>query len=169
MKLTHIQVRRIVRKPYFSTKSPSTSASLRQREVRVWPVGIVPCPAPFCLRFKMMDPGFVCFNNPDRKASPIVRTPLNIWDHGWCARWVNRSLTIEHKIDRKADSSELLVRFEAEGGAFFSRIVTAGETWPITLKRRQKEQDKKWYRQGIHALVSRWRKAVQVDGDFVEK
>jgi hypothetical protein len=31
------------------------------------------------------------------------------------------------------------------------------------------EQDKEWYRQGIHVLVSRWRKAVEVDGDFVEK
>jgi hypothetical protein len=30
-------------------------------------------------------------------------------------------------------------------------------------------QDKSWYRQGIHALVPRWRKAVQVDGDYVEK
>jgi hypothetical protein len=31
------------------------------------------------------------------------------------------------------------------------------------------EQDKKWYRQDTHALVSRWRKAVEVDGDLVEK
>jgi hypothetical protein len=31
------------------------------------------------------------------------------------------------------------------------------------------EQDKEWYRQGIHALVSRWRKDVEVGGDFVEK
>jgi hypothetical protein len=30
-------------------------------------------------------------------------------------------------------------------------------------------QDKIWYRQGIHALVPRWRKAVQADGDYVEK
>jgi hypothetical protein len=30
-------------------------------------------------------------------------------------------------------------------------------------------QDKSWYWQGIHALVPRWRKAVQVDGDYVEK
>jgi hypothetical protein len=28
--------------------------------------------------------------------------------------------------------------------------------------------DKSWYREGIHALVPRWRKAVQVDGDYVE-
>jgi transposase len=30
-------------------------------------------------------------------------------------------------------------------------------------------QDKSWYLQGIHALVPRWHKAVQVDGDYVEK
>jgi hypothetical protein len=26
-----------------------------------------------------------------------------------------------------------------------------------------------WYREGMHVLVSRWRKAVDVDGDYVEK
>jgi histone-lysine N-methyltransferase SETMAR len=30
-------------------------------------------------------------------------------------------------------------------------------------------QDKSWYWQGIHELVPRWRMAVQVDGDYVEK
>jgi hypothetical protein len=32
-----------------------------------------------------------------------------------------------------------------------------------------RRQDKSWYKQGIHALVPHWRKAVQVDGDCVEK
>jgi len=32
MKITHTQVRRFVSEPYFSTKSPSTSTALRQRE-----------------------------------------------------------------------------------------------------------------------------------------
>jgi hypothetical protein len=31
------------------------------------------------------------------------------------------------------------------------------------------EQDKEWYRQGIHVLVFHWLKAVEVVGDFVEK
>jgi len=26
-----------------------------------------------------------------------------------------------------------------------------------------------WYREAVHALVSRWRTAVDVDGDYVEK
>ena len=28
-----------------------------------------------------------------------------------------------------------------------------------------REQETSWYREGMHALVSRWRKAVNVDGD----
>jgi histone-lysine N-methyltransferase SETMAR len=30
-------------------------------------------------------------------------------------------------------------------------------------------QDKSWYQKGIHALVPRWHKTIQVDGDYVEK
>ena len=30
------------------------------------------------------------------------------------------------------------------------------------------EQEMSWYREGMHALVSRWRKAVDVDGDYVK-
>jgi 23S rRNA maturation mini-RNase III len=31
------------------------------------------------------------------------------------------------------------------------------------------EQERSWYREGMNALVSRWRKAVDVDGDYVKK
>jgi hypothetical protein len=31
------------------------------------------------------------------------------------------------------------------------------------------EQETSWYREGTRALVSRWRKAVGLDGDYVEK
>jgi len=31
------------------------------------------------------------------------------------------------------------------------------------------EQETSWYRESMHALVSRWRKAVDVDGDYVGK
>lgn len=41
-------------------------------------------------------------------------------------------------------------------------VINAAKKW-------LREQDKMWYRSGIHALVSRWRKAVKVDGDYVEK
>jgi histone-lysine N-methyltransferase SETMAR len=32
-----------------------------------------------------------------------------------------------------------------------------------------REQEMSWYREGLHALVSRWRKAVDFDGAYVEK
>jgi hypothetical protein len=37
------------------------------------------------------------------------------------------------------------------------------------LKKWLRVQDLDWYKMGIHALVSRWCKAFEVDGDYVEK
>jgi hypothetical protein len=31
------------------------------------------------------------------------------------------------------------------------------------------EQETNWYREGMHTLVSRWCKAIDVDGEYVEK
>jgi len=41
-------------------------------------------------------------------------------------------------------------------------VIRAVRTW-------LHEQETSWYREGMHALVSRWRKAVDVHGDYVEK
>jgi hypothetical protein len=41
-------------------------------------------------------------------------------------------------------------------------VISAVRTW-------LHEQDKEWYRQGIHALVSHWRKAVEMDGNCGKK
>jgi len=41
-------------------------------------------------------------------------------------------------------------------------VIRAVRTW-------LREQEMSWYREGMHALVSRWRKAIDVDGDYVEK
>jgi len=41
-------------------------------------------------------------------------------------------------------------------------VIPAVRTW-------LREQERSWYREGIHALASRWRKAVDLDGDYVEK
>ena len=30
-----------------------------------------------------------------------------------------------------------------------------------------REQETSWYREGMHALVSRWRKAIDVHGDYL--
>jgi hypothetical protein len=51
-------------KPYFSKKSPPTSTALRQWQMRVCPVGTIPCPAPIRLWFKMIVPGFIYCNIP---------------------------------------------------------------------------------------------------------
>jgi hypothetical protein len=32
-----------------------------------------------------------------------------------------------------------------------------------------REQEMSWYREGMHALVLHWLKAVAIDGDYVEK
>jgi hypothetical protein len=65
----------------------------------------------------------------DKKASPIWHSAWNIRVRGWCARWVSQSLTIGHKNDRRASSSELLAHCDAEGEARLSQRVTAVETW----------------------------------------
>jgi len=41
-------------------------------------------------------------------------------------------------------------------------VIRAVRTW-------LPEQETSWYREGMHALVSRWRKSVDVHGDYVEK
>ena len=41
-------------------------------------------------------------------------------------------------------------------------VIRAVRTW-------LREQETSWYSEGMHTLVSRWRKAVDVYGDYVEK
>jgi len=41
-------------------------------------------------------------------------------------------------------------------------VIRAVRTW-------LREQETSWYREGMHALVSHWRKTVDVGGDYVEK
>jgi len=48
-------------------------------------------------------------------------------------------------------------RFEDDEG-----VIRALRTWLL-------EQETNWYKEGMQALVSRWRKAVDVDVDYVEK
>jgi hypothetical protein len=55
----------------------------------------------------------------------------------------------------------LLASFEAERQAFLSRIVTAHETWVHHFEPETKKDKDGTDR----AIVSRWCKAVQVDGD----
>jgi hypothetical protein len=41
-------------------------------------------------------------------------------------------------------------------------VIRAVRTW-------LREQETSWYREGMHAHVSRWRKAVDLEGDYVKK
>jgi len=41
-------------------------------------------------------------------------------------------------------------------------VIRAVRTW-------LRERESRWYREGMHALVLRWRKAVDIDGDYMEK
>jgi histone-lysine N-methyltransferase SETMAR len=41
-------------------------------------------------------------------------------------------------------------------------VIRAVRTW-------LREQETSWYREGTHALVLYWRKAIDLDGDYVEK
>jgi hypothetical protein len=61
-----------------------------------------------------------------------------------CARWVPRSLTTEHRRQRKAICSELLERFDAEGEAFLSRIIIGDETWAHHYEPETKRQSMEW-------------------------
>jgi hypothetical protein len=37
------------------------------------------------------------------------------------------------------------------------------------VKRWLRKRPAKWYREGIHAVTSRWHKAIDSEGDYVEK
>jgi hypothetical protein len=54
------------------------------------------------------------------------------------------------------------------GGRFIPNCCSRWNLCSLFLTRHRKKQDNEWYQQGMHALVSCWRKAVEVDGDHVE-
>jgi hypothetical protein len=62
-----------------------------------------------------------------------------------CARRVPRSLTEEHKEQRKIICSELLARYEAEGDDFLSTIITGNETWIHHFEPETKSQSMEWH------------------------
>ena len=47
-------------------------------------------------------------------------------------------------------------------GLKMTSVIHAVRTW-------LREQETSWYREGMHALLLRWCKALDVDGDYVEK
>jgi hypothetical protein len=56
------------------------------------------------------------------------------------------------------------------GEAFLSRVVTADETWVHHFELETERSGQEEVPTGhARTLVYRWRKAVEVNGDFVEK
>ena len=41
--------------------------------------------------------------------------------------------------------------------------------WLTSVRQWFRRQDLAFYRAGIHALVKRWTKKVEIDGDYIEK
>jgi histone-lysine N-methyltransferase SETMAR len=70
-----------------------------------------------------------------------------------CARWVPRSLTEEHKEQRKIICLELLACYEAEDDDFLSTIVMGNETWIDHFEPETKFQSMEWYH-----TTSPWKK-----------
>jgi hypothetical protein len=66
-------------------------------------------------------------------------------------------LEVVQSIGAPSDAGFRELRLEDE-----ESVIRALRTW-------LRERETSWYREGMHALVARWRKAVDVDGDYVEK
>jgi hypothetical protein len=163
MKIAHIQVRMFVSKPNFFTNSQSTSTAFGQREISA----CMPCryhslSCSFLSPAQNDGPRFHLLYQSGIKWPPPSRSHLGISEIVDDAR--NGFLGVSQSNTKPIEKPfffELLVRFEAEGVAFYP-----GSLSPSYWTGDTTEQDKEWYRQGMHALVSRWRKTVEVDGDW---
>lgn len=64
--------------------------------------------------------------------------------HKFCARWIPKLLTDEHKIKRMSSAIDFLSRYDAEGEEFLNRIVTGDETWVAYVNVETKQQSMQW-------------------------
>jgi len=62
-----------------------------------------------------------------------------------CALWVPHLLTEDHKVQRKAITSEMLLRYRDEGDAFLLSIVTDDESWFHHFDPETKRQIMEWH------------------------
>ena len=69
-------------------------------------------------------------------------------------------------VDRCITSWQLAVQLSVSNGAGqglkMTSVICAVTTW-------LRQQQMSWYTEGMHALVSCWHKAIDIDGDYVEK
>lgn len=61
-----------------------------------------------------------------------------------CARWVPHNLTEQQRLKRQASALDFLTRYNEEGDAFLSRIVTGDETWVCHVTPESKLQSMEW-------------------------
>uniref|UniRef100_A0A670YBV0 Mos1 transposase HTH domain-containing protein n=1 Tax=Pseudonaja textilis TaxID=8673 RepID=A0A670YBV0_PSETE len=64
--------------------------------------------------------------------------------HKFCARWVPKILTENHKSQRMAASLTFLYSYDKDGDSFLDRIVTGDETWVKHVNRETKLQSIEW-------------------------
>jgi [histone H3]-lysine36 N-dimethyltransferase SETMAR len=64
--------------------------------------------------------------------------------HKFCARWVPKLLTDQHKNQRMAASLALLDAYDKDGDSFLDRIVTGDETWVKHVNCETKLQSMEW-------------------------
>ena len=65
-----------------------------------------------------------------------------------CARWVLRLLTEDHKVQRKAITSEMLRRYRDEGDDFLLSIVTGDGSWFHHFDPETKRKSMEWHHLG---------------------
>jgi len=66
-----------------------------------------------------------------------------------CVRWVPRLLTEDHKVQRKAITSEMLPRYRDEGDDLLLSIVTGDESWFHHFHPETKRQSMEWHHFGF--------------------
>jgi hypothetical protein len=100
-----------------------------------------------------------------------------------CARWLPRLLTEDHKVQRKAITSEMLSRYRdspdlapSDYHLFgFVKNQVWGQYYEMNDALQTAARQCLWaartefYRKEIFKLPERWEKCVQRNGDYVEK
>jgi hypothetical protein len=133
MKIKHIEVRRFISKPYFSSLHPLLQPYAYEKQVRAYPVGTIPCPVPLCLRFYRKDSGFRDKRPlPQLQNAPITR---NKWlFYRFCVRLWNSEEPIS-RIIHDLGYSKVWARW---GRPFYPGLLQQMKPGSIILSRRQK-------------------------------
>jgi hypothetical protein len=100
-----------------------------------------------------------------------------------CVHWVPHLLTEDHKVQRKAVTSEMLRRYRDSPDLapsdyhFFGfvknqmrgRRYEVNDALQTAVRQCLRAAGKKFNRKGVFKLLERWEKCVEKKGDYVEK